>query len=114
MLGGQDTSPLVSHACPSENGDNKGDCSVGLTENKLETRKPHGSGPAQSDCSESVGFCYCSPFESASGRRKIFHGEGDSSLRELFQVQKQPSFFCMIHTLFLKDWFRRTGKRPVA
>lgn len=38
----------------------------------------------------------------------------DSSLRELFQVQKQPSSFCMIHTLFLKDWFRRTGKRPVA
>lgn len=34
MLGGQDTSPLVSHACPSENGDNKGDCSVGLTEER--------------------------------------------------------------------------------
>lgn len=37
-------------------------------------RKPHGSGPVQNDCSESVGFCYCSPFESASGRRKSFLG----------------------------------------
>lgn len=23
-------------------------------------------------CSESVGFCYCSPFEDALGRRKFF------------------------------------------
>lgn len=48
------------------------------------------------------------------GEERFFMGGGDSSLRELFQVQKQPSFFCMIHTLFLKDWFKRTGKRPVA
>lgn len=32
--------------------------------------KPRGSGPAQSDCSASVGCCYCSPTESASERKK--------------------------------------------
>lgn len=36
------------------------------------------------------------------------------SLWELFQVLKQPSSFCPIHRLFLKDWFRQMGKKPVA
>lgn len=35
-------------------------------------RTVRGSGPAQSECSESVGFCYFSPFEDALGRRKFF------------------------------------------
>lgn len=39
------------------------------------------------------------------GEERFFIG-GGIALRELFQVQKQPSSFCMIHTLFLKDWFR--------
>lgn len=52
------------------------------------------------------------------GEERFFSwGDGDFGTllsAGTFQVRKQPSSFCLIHRLFLEDWFRQMGKKPVA
>lgn len=76
-------------------------------------RKPHGSGPAQKVLASVI----VPHLKALQGEERFLEGMEilvHSSLQEFFQVLKQPSSFCLIHTIFLKDWFRQMGKKPVA